>query len=252
MLAKYLILPAISLIASIVGVAAGTCKFGCASVGFVAFNVIYFTVMAFVVGLFSSAHPVEVERGPYTYYYREYQCGYHEAAMNFGSLFLPDQCQTLMNDKGVAHLGLYWDDPRALVNPNHSRSCEGFVLSGNASAQSKAIMDSVELKVVELPKWKAVEASMKVWVDMTYAVAPMKLIGPVFEYAMKKFPTVFEVGAEEGAMYELCEGNCTNYGLPVTEVRDIMKKLTPYRQPALTQAAQEERKLMAQQCKKTQ
>ncbi len=246
---NYFWLPILSVVGTMAGVFLGGFKIWSAGIACVAVNLIYVLVMCYIVGLLSCPRVIARERGPYIYYYKEYQAAYPKAISMFASRFNKNHQAVLKADQNVGFLGLYWDDPRSLPDENECRSCIGFVLGVNASKQSRTILESMKIKTVPLERWQAIEATMKIWVMAGYTIAPMKLIPAVASHLARHYPRLAADCAHE-VMYEYCQNNYTSYGIVVSEQRHAMAKLAPFASPRLNEKVVQDLKAAQQQPKK--
>lgn len=202
----------------------------------VGITVAYYLVLAILAGVFASCKAEERIRGPFTYYYRNYQGDFGEVTISFMNLFTKEQNKVLFAGKGVASLGLYWDDPWALVNPHLARSCIGYVITPQVSKEAIDMLQSIGFLKEELPQWKCVEANMRVRIDLAYMVAPMKLIPAIVNYIEKKYPEVFDP-TKEYPVYEYCENmQETIYGEVVGAERAALEKLVPFKRPQIKES----------------
>ncbi len=197
--------------------------------------ILYLVLMAYLLGIFDHCTVVEKSRGPYTYYYRHFQGQYHEAIMTFHNLFTKDQVNTIYAEPGLLHMSLYWDDPMVLQNPNHCRTTTGFLIPPNGAQNAVKILDGIGFEKAELPPWTAAESSLRVRIMAAYGIAPMKLIPKIAEYSEQKYPDLCLDCMQEHAIYEICEGTHTTYGLVISESRGHFEKLVPFKKPPISE-----------------
>ena len=194
---------------------------------------VYLLIIAIIIGCFYHPYPKEIMRGPFTYYYTTYQAAYWDAAKQFNSLFGYEE-NKLIADK-VKFLAFYWDVPSYLVDTNMCRSLFGFITKGRDIVVDR-VCRNANLKQMELPQWKAVEAGMRIIVEITYALAPMILTDPIIKYVVKRFPHK----CKSSVMYEHCDWNITSYGYIVSENQEFFNNLKPYPDPELNDVGRKE------------
>eukprot|EP00826_Nyctotherus_ovalis_P046159 TRINITY_DN5183_c0_g1_i1.p1 TRINITY_DN5183_c0_g1~~TRINITY_DN5183_c0_g1_i1.p1 ORF type:complete len:147 (+),score=52.88 TRINITY_DN5183_c0_g1_i1:243-683(+) len=132
-------------------------------------------------------------------------------------------------------LSWYWDAPQYLKDPSKSRSVVGFAIR-QESEKLVRIVEKAGLKRMALPEWKAVESYLRVIFDISYAIAPMVLIDPVWKYVLKKYPERYGYNA----MYEYCLDDYTAYGEVVSDNQSFFNDLKPYPDPELTEEGKRE------------
>ncbi len=189
----------------------------------VASIVLFAVIIIYLLGLFDRISVVKTQRGPYTYYYRQMQGPYHLIVQDFMRLFTPEQNSLLAEDPGVEYMGLYWDDPRTLKLPGTCRGTIGFAFSSQASPESVSAVKMVKLPKIVLPRWGAVEASMRVRTNLAYAVAAMRLPSRVFEHVKD---LLLHEKRLASPVYEIGARGITAYGFAV-EGADAIDGLVP-------------------------
>jgi len=193
---------------------------------------IYLLPVSIVLGFFQTPEVKEISRGPFNYYYVPYQDAYWNAAKKFHAILSPEDSNLIM-DK-VEFLAWYWDVPNYLKDPNTARSLFGFVVKEN-DKRTKEILQRAKFRCIELPKWQAVEAFLRVFVDLTYSLAPMILLDPIFKYVKKRYPEMHN----RCVTYEACAGEYMSYGYIVSSNQDFFNKLAPYPEPEMNEKGRE-------------
>jgi len=199
-----------------------------AILAFVVSILIYLLLVSIVLGFFQTPEVKEISRGPFNYYYVPYQDAYWNAAKKFHVILNPKDYNLIM-DK-VEFLAWYWDAPDYLKDPNMARSFFGFVVKEN-DKKTKEILQRAKFKYIELPKWQAVEAFLRVFIELTYSLAPMILLDPIFKYVKKRYPEMHN----RFVTYEMCAGEYMSYGYIVSSNREFFNKLTPYPEPEMNE-----------------
>ena len=191
---------------------------------------LYIFGLSWFVGLFDTCHAEVRERGPALFYYRSYQGLYREVTVKFYHL-LSDAEQKILFAHKAAYFGLYWDDPRTLVDAGQSRCCIGYILPVDATAEVLGMLQRIGCSVLRLPLWTAVEASMTARSLLTYSISPMKLLPLVFAHVMEHYPQCLEGGDKGTPTYSYMLDKETVHGLVVSEERHLFAQLTPYPPP---------------------
>eukprot|EP00826_Nyctotherus_ovalis_P046160 TRINITY_DN5183_c0_g1_i3.p1 TRINITY_DN5183_c0_g1~~TRINITY_DN5183_c0_g1_i3.p1 ORF type:complete len:244 (-),score=70.84 TRINITY_DN5183_c0_g1_i3:155-886(-) len=194
---------------------------------------VYLLPVAIILGFFQKPEIKELTRGPFTYYYQAYQGHYWEIPKKFHGLFSASELNFMRENANF--LSWYWDAPQYLKDPSKSRSVVGFAIR-QESEKLVRIVEKAGLKRMALPEWKAVESYLRVIFDISYAIAPMVLIDPVWKYVLKKYPERYGYNA----MYEYCLDDYTAYGEVVSDNQSFFNDLKPYPDPELTEEGKRE------------
>lgn len=227
----------------------GYCAIGAAA----SFLIVYGLILAWLLGFFEKITVVEKKRGPYVYYYRNYQCGYQEAMETHMKLFTSKQCETLMKLPGMGYLSIYWDDPFAIENENLCRTTTGYVFPPAGNATAEEIFNSIGMEKANLPEWAAAEASMKTRIFLAFGVAPMRLIGPICDYVAKKYPDMIGENMPNHVIYEYCEAmNETTYGYAIDKGGNALAALAPFKTPPMSEKGKKMTKEWYEKMKKSQ
>ena len=207
-------------------------KLWIASIASVSALLIYLLIVSIIAGLFHHPHAKSASRGPFIYYYKALQGQYWTVPGKFFALFNSADLSEL--DGKAQYIAFYWDDPCMIEDANQCRSIMGFAVPKEKSNKKAIeILEKVAgLTKVELPEWKSVEASMRIIINLTYMIAPMKLMPVLFEYAVKHYP---EQERENGPIYEMCDGNYSTYGFVLGASSAELQKLKPLPDPKLKQ-----------------
>ena len=169
-----------------------------------------------------------------TYYYKEYQCDCRTARTRLVDELSAAERLTLERSGGW--LNLYFENPFDLEDVTKGRCTIGWATNVDVPPpEYSLVLEKHGLRQVHLTPCEIASVEMKIVDELTYIIAAIKTMNPLWNYVEEKYQEV-TLKMEGAPMVEWIFGGSIMYGALVGEARDQFN-LSAYPPAALTKQA---------------